>query len=131
MNCEMRMKIEELFKNIKSEEERDEISKEITRITSNINVSNRNRDKTEKFAEKIIKKENEKKQVFVKFLESKSVNGVNEKALKKFIEECESKNPNQMYIHLIRKDKEYGCVFERKNNITKLRQEAREYLNKL
>jgi hypothetical protein len=76
MNAEMRLKIEELLKNIKTENDREEISKEIARMTSNINVSNRNRDKTEKFAEKIIKKENEKKDVFVKFLESKSVNGV-------------------------------------------------------
>jgi hypothetical protein len=76
MNIEMMMKIEELLKTVNSDKDRDEISQGIERVMSNINVRNRNKDKTEKFAEKIIKKENEKKQVFVKFLESKSVNGV-------------------------------------------------------
>lgn len=43
---------------------------------ANMNVNNRNVQKTEEFAERIIKKENEKKDVFVNFLESKSVNGL-------------------------------------------------------
>ena len=54
----------------------EEQRQKIVEMMSNNNVNNRNMDKTEKFAEKIIKKENEKKDVFVKFLESKSVNGV-------------------------------------------------------
>lgn len=45
-------------------------------MMSNMNVQNRNLDKTEKYAEKIIKTENEKKIGYVKFLESKSVNGL-------------------------------------------------------
>lgn len=72
----MMMKIEELLKTVNSDKDRDEISQGIEIMMSNINVRNRNKDKTEKFTEKILKKENEKKQVFVKFLESKSVNGV-------------------------------------------------------
>ena len=72
MNAEMKLKIEELLQIAKTDKDRDEI----TRMMSNINVNNRNMNKTENFAEKIIKKENEKKNVFVKFLESKSVNGI-------------------------------------------------------
>jgi hypothetical protein len=72
MNAEMKLKIEELLQIAETDTEREEIS----RMMSNINVNSRNMDKTEKFAEKIIKKENEKKDVFVKFLESKSVNGL-------------------------------------------------------
>ena len=68
----MKLKIEELLKIAVTDKDREEIS----RMMSNINVNNRNMNKTEKFTEKIIKKENEKKDVFVKFLESKSVNGV-------------------------------------------------------
>jgi hypothetical protein len=72
MNTEMKLKIEELLKIAVTDKDREEIS----RMMSNINVNNRNMNKTEKFTEKIIKKENEKKDVFFKFLESKSVNGV-------------------------------------------------------
>ena len=72
MNSEMKLKIEELLNIAKNDKDREEI----TRMMSNINVNNRNINKTQNFAEKIIKKENEKKNVFVKFLESKSVNGV-------------------------------------------------------
>lgn len=48
----------------------------ISEMMSNTNVNNRNVDKTEKHAEKILKKKNEKKTNYVKFLESKSVNGL-------------------------------------------------------
>ena len=72
MNTEMKLKIEELLNIAKNDKDREEI----TRMMSNINVNNRNINKTENFAEKIIKKENEKKNGFEKFLESKSVNGI-------------------------------------------------------
>jgi hypothetical protein len=55
--------------------------------------------------------------------------GVNEKELKEFIHECGSKDVNKMYHHLITKTKEYNLVFERKNDITKLKQKAREFIN--
>lgn len=58
-------------------------------------------------------------------------NGVNEKDLKELIEECGSKDVNKMYHHLTTKTKEYTLVFERKNNITNLKQEAREYIDEL
>lgn len=54
----------------------NEQRKKIADMFANINVSNRNNDKTEKHAEKIIKKKNEKRTSYVKFLESKSVNGL-------------------------------------------------------
>jgi hypothetical protein len=41
---------------------------------SNLNVSNRNKNKTEKFAKQIIEKENIKKNKYVKFIESESMN---------------------------------------------------------
>lgn len=68
----MKLKIEELLMIAETDKDREEIS----RMMSNINVNNRNMDKTEKFAEKIIKKENDKRTNYVKFLESKSVNGL-------------------------------------------------------
>lgn len=80
-----------LWKNA-NEEERETLS----RMMSNINVNNRNNNKTKNFAEKIIKKQNDKKEVFVKFLESGSVNGViyaptqigKSAATRAFIETC-------------------------------------------
>ena len=60
------------FYNTANDQQRDEISKTM----ADMNVQNRNVDKTGKFAEKIIKKENDKKEVFVRFLESKSANGL-------------------------------------------------------
>jgi hypothetical protein len=66
------MKIEELLKNARSDQDREVI----TMMMANINVNNRNVDKTEMFAEKLIEKENKKTVVFDKFLESESVNGL-------------------------------------------------------
>jgi len=60
-----------------------------------------------------------------------SQDGLREKKLKEFIEECGSKNANQIYIHLTRQDKEYNLVFERKDNITSLKKEARKYVNNM
>lgn len=70
MNTNVEMMVN--FWNTATEKEREILEK----MMSNKNVHNRNVDKTENFAEKIIEKTNEKKDVFVKFLESKSVNGV-------------------------------------------------------
>jgi hypothetical protein len=58
-------------------------------------------------------------------------NGVNENDLKEFIRECGSKNIDRMYKELIRKDKDFTSVFERRNNITNLKQEAREYIDEM
>lgn len=74
----------------------EEQQAEVMRMFSNKNVHNRNMDKTEKFAEKLIKKENQKKNVYVKFLESNSVNGLifaptqvgKSAATREFIETC-------------------------------------------
>ena len=68
MNVE---ELTELFTNA-TEEQRQRI----VEMMSNNNVSNRNVDKTEKHAEKILKRKNEKRTNYVKFLESKSVNGL-------------------------------------------------------
>lgn len=65
-------KIEELLKNAKSDQERDAI----TMMMANINVNNRNVDKTESFAERLIERENKKTVAFNKFLESESANGL-------------------------------------------------------
>lgn len=54
----------------------EEQRQKINEMFSNINVNNRNTDKTEKHAKKIIEKKNEKLTGYVKFLESKSVNGL-------------------------------------------------------
>jgi hypothetical protein len=54
----------------------DEQRQNIVEMYANINVKNRNNDKTEKHAEKILNKKNEKRTNYVKFLESKSVNGL-------------------------------------------------------
>ena len=61
----------EIFKN-----GNDEQRQKIVEMFANMNVNNRNNDKTEKHAKKIIKKKNEKRISYVKFLESKSVNGL-------------------------------------------------------
>ena len=84
------MNIEQLLKTA-NETQRDQLSEiisnflananeqetaEMGQILSNINVQNRNEDKTKNFAKKIMEKENEKKNRYVKFVESKSVNGI-------------------------------------------------------
>jgi hypothetical protein len=58
-------------------------------------------------------------------------NGANEITLKNFIKQCGSKDADKMYHHLITKTKEYCLIFERKNNITSLKKEAREYIDEL
>jgi hypothetical protein len=55
----------------------------------------------------------------------------NEEELKEFIEECGSKNVDKMYKELIRKDKKFTSVFQRKNNITNLTKEARDYIDEM
>ena len=55
----------------------------------------------------------------------------NEEDLKKYIKECGSKNIDKMYKELIRKDKKFTNVYERKNNITNLTQEAMIYIDKI
>ncbi len=55
--------------------------------------------------------------------------GVDEDDLKEFIEDCGSKDANKMYHHLISNTKEYKLVFKRKNNITNLNKEARQYID--
>ncbi len=72
MNDEMKLTIEKLLSLAITDKDREEIS----RMMSNININNRNINKTEKFAEKIMEKKNEKTTNYVKFLESKSVNGL-------------------------------------------------------
>lgn len=70
----MNMNVEEiaqLFTNA-TEEQRQKI----VEMMSNMNVKNRNSDKTEKYAEKLLKRKNEKRTNYVKFLESRSVNGL-------------------------------------------------------
>lgn len=57
--------------------------------------------------------------------------GVNEEDLMEYIEESGSKNPKQMYKHLITQGKEYNLVFKRKNNITNLNKEARKYIDNM
>lgn len=59
----------------------------------------------------------------------KNKNGVIEKELNDFIKECDSQNVSSMYKELIRIDKNYNYVFERKNNITKITKKAREYID--
>ena len=75
-----------------SEEQRHELANKM----SNMNIQNRNTDKTIEFATKIIKKNNDKKEVFRKFVESSSVNGLiyaptqvgKSAATREFIETC-------------------------------------------
>ena len=55
--------------------------------------------------------------------------GVNEEELKEYIEECGSKNPEQMYYHLTTLGKDYSMIFKRVNKITNLKQEARDYID--
>jgi hypothetical protein len=59
-----------------------------------------------------------------------SLNGVGEDELKIFIEKCGSKNITSHYQELVKNDRKYNLVFQRKNNITTLTPEAREYINK-
>jgi hypothetical protein len=58
-------------------------------------------------------------------------NGVSENKLKDYIESTGSKNVNQIYIHLTRKDKDYSLIFERTENETNLKKEAREHIDNL
>jgi hypothetical protein len=58
-------------------------------------------------------------------------NGTSEKELKEYMNKCGSKNIDRMYKELLRKDKNFISVFERKNNITNLTKEAREYIYEL
>ena len=74
----------------------DEQRNDLANRMSYMNTQNRNKDKTTKFAEKIIKKNNDKKEVFKKFIESTSINGViyaptqvgKSAATREFIETC-------------------------------------------
>lgn len=54
----------------------DEQRQKIVEMMSKMNVNNRNNDKIQKYAKKIIENKNEKRVAYVKFLESKSVNGL-------------------------------------------------------
>ena len=58
-------------------------------------------------------------------------NGVSENKLKDYIESTGSKNVNQIYIHLTRKNKDYSLIFERTENETNLKKEAREHIDNL
>lgn len=49
---------------------------QISRLISNMTVENQNKEKTKNFAEKILNTENQKKNRYVKFLESSSVNAL-------------------------------------------------------
>ena len=74
----------------------DEQRIKITNMLADMNVGNRNEVKVQKFSEQIINKKNEKKNKYVKFLESKSINGMiwaptqvgKTKATREFIETC-------------------------------------------
>ncbi|NBU34327.1 hypothetical protein EB118_09000 [bacterium] len=57
-----------------------------------------------------------------------SENGVGESELRNFIKENGSKDSYQMYIHLTRADKEYSKVFEKIENVTRIKPEARVYI---
>jgi Asp-tRNA(Asn)/Glu-tRNA(Gln) amidotransferase C subunit len=54
----------------------DKQLREISEMFSNMNVKNRNDELTKKFTEKILKKPNEKKNRYLSFLESSSVNAL-------------------------------------------------------
>ena len=54
--------------------------------------------------------------------------GVKESELIDYIKKQGSKNAKQMYHHLTTNGKEYSLVFEKNNGITKLRKEARAYI---
>jgi hypothetical protein len=54
----------------------DKQLKEITEMFSNMNVKNRNDERTKIFTERILEKQNEKKNRYLTFLESSSVNGL-------------------------------------------------------
>lgn len=55
--------------------------------------------------------------------------GVCETELKEFISNCGSNNINGIYIHLTASAKEYKLIFERNNEITNIREEARKYID--
>jgi hypothetical protein len=69
---------------------------QITQLISSMSVENRNKEKTNNFAEKILNTENPKKNRYVKFLESSSVNALiyaptqvgKSNATREFIETC-------------------------------------------
>ena len=54
----------------------DAQKQEISNFFMQLNVQNRNQEKTKKFTKKILQKENQKKSSYAKFLESQSVNGM-------------------------------------------------------
>jgi hypothetical protein len=61
-----------------------------------------------------------------------SETGVSEMELKEFIKNTGSENSTGMYNHMISNGKEYKLVFERTSNeITKIKNEAREYINNM
>jgi hypothetical protein len=68
----------------------------LSNMLADMNVSNRNQVKVENFGEQIINKKNDKKNKYVKFLESSSINGMiwaptqvgKTKATREFIETC-------------------------------------------
>lgn len=59
-----------LCKFLQTDQQRQQFAQEM----SNVNVQNRNQENTENFAKQIIEKENEKKNRYILFIESKSVN---------------------------------------------------------
>lgn len=61
-----------------------------------------------------------------------SQNGVAENELKNFIESNGSKNTNGLFKHMVSNGKEYNVVFERNSiGVTKIKTEAKEYINNL
>ncbi len=57
-----------------------------------------------------------------------SVGGVGKEELKEFLRNINSENPDGFYQHLVTNGKDYRYVFERNNDITKIRDEAIEYI---
>jgi len=61
-----------------------------------------------------------------------SETGVSENELKEYLKECRSKNTTGFYNHMISNGKEYKLIFERTSDeITKIKNEAREYINSM
>lgn len=71
MNTEYLNNIVELLQNAN-----DAQRQEIANMLSNMNVQNRNNEQTKNFTEKILQKENPKNNMYLKFLESSSVNAL-------------------------------------------------------
>ena len=91
MSVPTKEELDMFWANATDEQKRDYMYKCV-----NENTKNRNMDKTKKFAEKIIKKENNKTIKYAKFLQSDSVNGIiyaptqvgKSAATREFIETC-------------------------------------------